>query len=366
MKKKTVSEITLTLLLTVSIILNMIVSVGAQTTSMSVINPDTGDNSFIFYTNTTTVGTCINATVWVYDVNDLLSYQVYLALNDTILNITNAWIPTWDPNWVFSGKTTVDLPPVFYDLDEDGFIESVKMGAGILGGDTFTGSGLVAIIEFEIIYSPTTGSVSSSLKIDNPSTYLLDSNGEEILASKINGYYEYNYVGVHDVAVTDVALSKTIIGQGYSMSVNVTVGNQGDVHESFNVTLTATCTTAITVGTKQINNLLPSQNVSLTFTWLTSLDTLKGNYTVTAIADIVPGEIDTADNTLIDGMVLVTIPGDVNGDHVVDMKDIFQIILHFMCERYFPCYVANCDVNCDGVIDMKDIFIPILHFMESW
>jgi len=41
--------------------------------------------------------------------------------------------------------------------------------------------------------------------------------------------------GVHDVAVTYVALSKTVICQGYSMSIYVTVENQGNFTETFGV-----------------------------------------------------------------------------------------------------------------------------------
>ncbi len=45
------------------------------------------------------------------------------------------------------------------------------------------------------------------------------------------------FVGIHDVAVANVTLSKTVVGQGYFMSINVTVENQGDFTESFNVTV---------------------------------------------------------------------------------------------------------------------------------
>jgi hypothetical protein len=44
---------------------------------------------------------------------------------------------------------------------------------------------------------------------------------------------------VHDVTATSVKPSKTIVGQGYSLSVNVTVVNQGDFTEALNVTLHA-------------------------------------------------------------------------------------------------------------------------------
>jgi len=43
----------------------------------------------------------------------------------------------------------------------------------------------------------------------------------------------------HDVAITGVEPSKTVVGQGYNMNVNVTVANQGDYTETFDVTLYA-------------------------------------------------------------------------------------------------------------------------------
>jgi hypothetical protein len=44
---------------------------------------------------------------------------------------------------------------------------------------------------------------------------------------------------IHDVAIVNIAPSKTVVGQGYNMNVNVTVANQGEYTETFNVTLYA-------------------------------------------------------------------------------------------------------------------------------
>ena len=60
-------------------------------------------------------------------------------------------------------------------------------------------------------------------------------------------------VPVHDVAVTNVIPSKTVVGHGYSLNINITVANQGDYTETFNVTLYANTTT---IETKQITNAL--------------------------------------------------------------------------------------------------------------
>lgn len=181
----------LALLLVCSFTFYLVVSVEAQTTNVSVINPATGDKNFIFYTNTTSVGTRFNATIWVYNVTDLYSYQLKLTVNDTLLNITNAWIPTWDSQWVFNSKTTIELGPVFYDFDSDGFNEGVMIGDSILLGNTFNGTGLLAVIEFEIIFAPTVGKVSSNLDINNAGTILLDSDTNDIPITKISGYYEF-------------------------------------------------------------------------------------------------------------------------------------------------------------------------------
>jgi len=40
----------------------------------------------------------------------------------------------------------------------------------------------------------------------------------------------------HDVAVTSVVPSKTVVGQGYCLSINVTVENQGNFAETFDIT----------------------------------------------------------------------------------------------------------------------------------
>jgi hypothetical protein len=40
----------------------------------------------------------------------------------------------------------------------------------------------------------------------------------------------------HDIAVVNVTASKTIVGRNYPMSITVTVENQGDYTETFNVT----------------------------------------------------------------------------------------------------------------------------------
>lgn len=85
------------------------------------------------------------------------------------------------------------------------------------------------------------------------------------------------------------------------------------------------------------------------------------------MADAVPGEMYTLDNKCSNGTILVTVPGDINGDYKVNMKDLYAcLILHFGCEQCILCYIPNYDVNSDGKINMTDIYIAIQHFGETW
>ena len=157
--------------------------------AISVTNPLTGNNNFTFYTNATSVGSRFNATIRAYDIANLFTYQVRLYYNSTLLNVTRAWLPTWNPEWVFYGKNTTRPTPVFE-------AEYVQISDSIIGTyPTFSGTGILGIIEFEIIYAPTS-KVSCSLNINNADTFLLDPTTNEISSAKTNGYYECKTVKV--------------------------------------------------------------------------------------------------------------------------------------------------------------------------
>jgi len=164
--------------------------------AINVQNPTTGDPNFHFLTNSTTIGDRFNMTVWVENVTDLFSYQILLNINDTIVNITNAWLPTWEGSWVFHSNTTVNLKPVFYDRNNNNKTESVLVGDSLLGsGYTFNGSGLLAIIELEItLKPPENGRLETTLNIKNTDTILLNNEQNEIPSVKNNGIYMYTWV----------------------------------------------------------------------------------------------------------------------------------------------------------------------------
>ncbi|MDH5732839.1 MAG: right-handed parallel beta-helix repeat-containing protein [Candidatus Bathyarchaeota archaeon] len=165
------------------------------------------------------------------------------------------------------------------------------------------------------------------------------------------------YGGLHDVGITSVTLSKTVVGQGYTPSINVTTINYGLNTETFNITVYANTTL---IDQTQIT-LTSKNSTTLTFTWNTTSVT-RGNYTVTAAATILPDEADTTDNTFTDGTVLITFPGDVNGDGKVRIDDILAVALAFGSDLGDPKYEPNLDINGDGKIRVDDILIAALNF----
>ena len=272
----------------------------------------------------------------------------------------------------------------------------------------------------------------------------------------------YAFGVIRDVAVTNVTSSKTVVGQGYSMFINVTVENQGEFTETFGVVAPyfegAVIPTSIqweTVwsmgdvnrdgyieltdgnliiaalmshpgdlnwnpdadlnedlivnvhdlsvcghnlglniwthfglpippkGTQRGVKLDPGNQTTLTFTWNTT-GFVKGNYVISANATTVPGETDTTDNTLTDGVVTVACPGDITGptpnvpDGTVNMRDVSLVAKGFGANlvtdpaspkygEYWhstPCaqcpHSANCDLTGqtpglpDDTINMRD------------
>ncbi len=168
------------------------------------------------------------------------------------------------------------------------------------------------------------------------------------------------YEGPHDLGVK-ASVSKSVVPEGYNrtISMNVTVINYGVQTETFNFT-------------SQTGSALQEQTVTLTQRDSTLLvfsfnvtGWSKGNYTLYCQASPVPDETDTSDNAY-QGLFVVSILGDINGDCNVDMKDVGYVARRFQIGPTSPLWNPNADINDDLKIDMKDIGTVARHFGESW
>jgi len=164
---------------------------------------------------------------------------------------------------------------------------------------------------------------------------------------------------VHDLAVTDVSSSKTVVGQRLTLNVSVCVGNQGDFVETFNVTADANTTI---IGTFENVTLASGDAETLIFTWNTT-GFAKGNYTINAYAWPVPGETDTTDNTIVaEKRVCVSIPGDVDCDFHVDLYDAVKLLKIYGAKKGQPEYDPNCDIDGDAIIYLYDAVILLTNY----
>jgi thermitase len=376
-------------------------------------------SEIVFNSNEVSAGHRFNVTVKVADVENLYAWQLKLFYNSTMINATRWFEPTWDPEYVFFGETTITA--------ENSGVDNIMVFSGLIGQvSTFNGSGKLCLIEFEIANLPPPGQkYSCPLSINNEDTFLMDGDINTIQAAKENGYYEvgagsvpsgyiigtvpvtnlgpgerrnvvitwntsdvfpgaYEIVGAasvvpgethvedntftdgvvkvlaHDVAVVDVTPSRNWVYQGLCINVSVTIEDKGNAAENVKVILYYNITANQTIGT-QVISILPGENRTITFVWNTAGVAYCHNYTITAVASI-PIDSSLSDNTLSDGGIKVRILGDVNDDGKVDGKDIALAALCFGSVPGYPRWNPDADVNADGKIDGKDIVKIAINF----
>jgi len=169
-------------------------------------------------------------------------------------------------------------------------------------------------------------------------------------ATSNNASVTVNSFVIHDVAVTNVKTSKdgckpmSTVGNDSFVKVNVTVLNEGDFTETFDVTLYANSTV---VGTQTVSGLAAGTQAVLTCTWDVG-GLAHGDYVISAYAVPVSEETNTTDNTYTDGVIRVVIPGDINGDGSVDIFDAILLARAHNSVPTRPNWSPNADINGDG------------------
>jgi hypothetical protein len=116
--------------------------------------------------------------------------------------------------------------------------------------------------------------------------------------------------GIRDIAVTDVSASRNQVTVGETVNINVIVLNQGTQFETFDLSVYRNATL---IGTRQVAQLAPMIQNSLTFLWDTS-SVKPGVYRIGASAPL-REDATPSDNTFVDGFVEVvseTQPSDAH------------------------------------------------------
>jgi len=164
-----------------------------------------------------------------------------------------------------------------------------------------------------------------------------------------------------NIVISEVTSPRNIVGQGYSSYIYVSVQNQGWNTETIDITIYANTTPTI----QEQMTLASRSSVNATLIWDSS-SLSKGNYTISAYAQPVSGETDTADNTYEDGWVLVSCVGDVNGDKKTSITDIVLVIGKFGTTPSSLGWNPNMDIDGNDKVTIGDIVITINNFGNIW
>ena len=158
----------------------------------------------------------------------------------------------------------------------------------------------------------------------------------------------------HELSITNVTSSDTWAYTGCIVHVNVTVENIGraGTTETFNVTAEYD---GNMIETKTVTDLANGASETITFSWDTTDAPPGNNYTLGAVATILLYEVNTADNSFIDGEVYVKLLGDVNDDGVVDVHDLLDLSKAYGSKSGDVDWNQNFDLNRDGKVDAADL-----------
>jgi hypothetical protein len=175
--------------------------------------------------------------------------------------------------------------------------------------------------------------------LDLTNTKLNDSSGNPIPHDTYDGFY---MAQIRDVAVLNVVPSRAWAYPGWPINVTVTVKNKGNISETFNVYAYYDTTV---IGFKTVTVLAPNEVRDVIIEWDTT-GVPEGNYTLKAVADTVPYEYNTADNTFIDGVVWI----------MTHIHDVAVVQVSLSDSWAFPGWLVNINVTALNMGDFTESF----------
>lgn len=250
---------------------------------------------------TASVGQNFKIDINISNVFDLYGWEFRLNWTATLIDAVN----------VAEGPFLKTGGSTFFTYNANATAGRMVVDCTLLGNvPGVNGGGTLATITF---YVKNVG--QSPLNLYN--VVLLNSLEQEIPNQDVGGYGYFTYP--HDVAVTNINFSPGIVLPGDKVKINVTVQNLGGFAEVFNVTVYAN---SRIIGMHTVS-LSSGSSAIIPFVWDTT-GFGKGDYTVSASASVVPGEVNTANNSKVsDSTLTILYPGhDVDVIKVQPLKTV--------------------------------------------
>ncbi len=214
----------------------------------------------------------------------------------------------------------------------------IGMIEGFQFAEDSNGDGWISAAEDFAYAKPATESYSSGIGLpQNPTSYFGVLDGDIPIVQKDTA----KPFPLWDIAVTYMETSTEIVLSGSPVTVAVTVVNQGvktwnqQVGIYYDSTLAMDETVAVD----------PGETVTLLLLWNTT-GTYEGSYLLSVKASVGPGELDTADNTFVDGILRVyNAKIDVKPDNLKLRSEGASITCYIELPPVFDVDVFDIDVS---------------------
>jgi len=193
-----------------------------------------------------------------------------------------------------------------------------------------------------------------------PGSYLVKATVGPLGGETNTGDNTWNFTGsiwvyVLDLGVTGLAPSKVKEYVGNTITVNVTVRNEGTVGAHGTLTLYYN-NTAI-----ESRSILVSSGGQSVFVFSWNLTNVAPGYyflkaeVVTQEGGLI--ELDMDDNMFTHYWMQVKIPGDVNGDKMVNSVDLSTLKDAYGSSAGSATWNPDCDINLDSTVDILDLLL---------
>jgi len=217
-----------------------------------------------------------NINITIANVEKLYNYTVRLNWTSTVLDYSSAEKGEFLTG---GGSTSFVSTP---DLAGGSLVLTETLTAPSSG---VNGSGTLAKITFKVKARGIT-----NLKVAEVKMFKGDPDRTFIPAALTDGYFNN---ARRDVSVFSVELSTTSVAQGVSLNITVIVENNGDLNETFDLSVYYA---DMLIDTRSVADLAPADSKTVIFTWDTT-NVPEGTYTIKAVAATLPGEVNTDNNS---------------------------------------------------------------------
>jgi parallel beta-helix repeat protein len=181
-----------------------------------------------------------------------------------------------------------------------------------------------------------------------------------VAGNDVDNYPLSKPFSLHNIGITKLVGSKTVVGQSYTLRISVKIQNLGMYDESFTLIVSANETVLDRVAVGVTMKKSVAFDLSLSTSKLT-----VGNYTLSVVTDNLPGETENSDNSF-NCSVTVTIPGDLNGDFTVDIYDAIILANAYNSKPGGQYWNPNADINSDNIVDIYDAIILANHYNQHY